>query len=90
VSNSATMRGGSGEVRWSYHRAASLGSWTMTIKPGESTLTASVLTSDAFKVSQQPLTFVVPRPNGKTWRWPVTVLQISGNALTASLGPREE
>jgi hypothetical protein len=48
-----------------------------------------VLSADAFKVSQRPLTFVVRRPKGVTWRWPVQTLQIDSGSLTASLGPQE-
>jgi hypothetical protein len=89
MSNTFAARGVAGVVRWSYHTAASLGTWTMAIGPEGITLTASVLSSDAFKVSQQPLTFVVVRPNGVTWRWPIQSLQIDSGSLTASLGPQE-
>jgi hypothetical protein len=74
---------------WSYHTAASLGPWTMTMGPEGITLTASVLSADAFKVSQRPLTFVVRRPKGVTWRWPIQTLQTDSGSLTASLGPQE-
>jgi hypothetical protein len=89
VNNSFAARGAAGVVRWSYHTAASLGPWTMALGPEGITLTASVLSSDAFKVSQQPLTFMVVRPNGVTWRWPIQSLQIDSGSLTASLGPQE-
>lgn len=87
--NNISIRGAAGEVRWSYHRAASLGAWTLTPGSAASTLTASVVSLDTFKVSQQPLTFVVPRPTGRVWRWPVLSLQISGTEMTATLGPQE-
>ena len=89
--NKATLRGPSAEVRWAYHRAADLGPWTMTLLDthGNVSMTAAVISSDAFRVSQQPLTLVVPRPNGNAWRWPIQSLQIAGSTLTASLGPQE-
>jgi hypothetical protein len=89
MTNTFAVRGNAAVIRWSYHTAASLGSWTATKGPEGITLTASVLSSDAFKVSQQPLTFVVVRPNGVTWRWPIQSLQIDSGSLTASLGPQE-
>jgi hypothetical protein len=89
MNNTFTARGVAGDVRWSYHKAAALGSWTMTTGAEGITLTASVLSADAFKVSQRPLTFTVSRPNGVTWRWPIDTLQISGTEFTATLGPQE-
>lgn len=87
--NKIQATGPNGRVVWSYHTAASVGSWTMNIGPDGITLTASVLSADAFRVSQRPLTFVVSRPNGVTWRWPVLSLQTDSGSLTASLGPQE-
>jgi len=47
-----------------------------------------IVKSDAFKVSQRPLTFVVPVKGG-SWRFPVTTLQMTGVSLYATLGPKE-
>lgn len=79
------VRGPAGVVEWGYHVAASLGPWTLD----GSTLTAPIQTSDAFALSQQPLAFVVPRPAGYPWRWPILSLQVVDGALTATLGPQE-
>jgi hypothetical protein len=87
--NHIHVRGTGAEVRWGYHRAATLGSWTMQSGPTGATVTAQVASVDAFKVSQRPLTFTVPRPKGLTWSWPILTLQISGSECTASLGPQE-
>lgn len=87
--NRVVINGPQGEVRWSYHRAATVGPWTLTAEPAGATLTATVVSSDAFAVSQQPLTFVVPRPSGASWTWPIVTLQIAGGSLTAELGPQE-
>jgi hypothetical protein len=84
MSHSITIRGTGAAVKWGYHVAATLGSWTVTGR----TLTASVLTSDTMAVSQRPLVFVVPRPKGE-WRWDVDSLQIADGTLTASLVPQE-
>lgn len=86
--NTTTMRGHGGEVRWGYHIASTLKSWTLAAEPAGGTLTAEVVSHDAYRVSQQPLTFVVPRPHGQ-WSWPVQSLQITGTSLRATLGPQE-
>lgn len=83
--NKVTIGGQSGEVRWGYHCAATLGQWTVA----DSTLTATVVNHDAFKVAQAPLMFVVDRPRGQQWRWPVVSLSTDGSTLTATLGPVE-
>jgi hypothetical protein len=84
VIHQVTMRGPEGAVKWGYHTAASLGSWSVT---GQ-TLTAKVVSVDTCAVTQQPLTFVVPRPRG-AWRWTVTALHIADGTLTASVSPQE-
>ena len=78
--HSIVFKGPVGELRWSYHKAADLASWEIT----GSSLTATVLSHDAFRVSQQPLTFVVPRTTG-SWTWSVQSLQIAGTSLTATI-----
>jgi hypothetical protein len=82
------MRGAAGAVMWSYHVAASLADWTYTAEPDGGTVTAKVVTHDAFKVSQQPVTFVVRRPTGQ-WTWPIQSLQIANGTLTARVGSPE-
>lgn len=89
--NTLSITGPEAEVMWAYYRAASLASWSIASVPGQDTLslTARVVGMDDFKVSQQPLMFVVPRPTGQPWRWPITTLQIVDGMLTASLAPQE-
>ena len=82
------VHGPTGELRWSYHLAASLGPWTMHSENAQLTLTASVVSQDVYAVSQRPLTFVVPRPSGD-WRWKVLTLQIVDGSLSATLDPQE-
>ena len=86
--NALTMTGAVGTVMWAYHEAASVSSWSFTPDPeGGGRLTATVIQMDAFLVAQQPLTFMVPRPTGAPWRWPIQSLQITGSSLSARLGP---
>lgn len=87
--NKVTMTGRAAELRWSYHRAAALTDWTLTTEATKATLTATVGVVDAFKVSQQPLTFVVPRPKSRPWVWPIVSLHIAGTQIHADLGPQE-
>ena len=88
--NTFTFRGESAELRWGYQPAATLKDWTLTPQGSSSlTVTAQVVSSDAFRVSQHPIVFTVPRQAG-VWRWPVVSLQIAGQTMTASLGPQED
>jgi hypothetical protein len=89
--NRAVIRGSGAVVKWGYHVAASLGPWTLSAEGAGGVVTATVVTHDACAVSQQPLAFVVPRPNGHKWVWPVQTLQISGDqlTLTVNMAPEE-
>ncbi len=87
--NTFTFRGEAAELRWGYHSAAVLTDWTMTPQTASSlTVTARVVSSDAFRVSQHPIVFTVHRQIAD-WKWPVKTLQIANGALTAELGPQE-
>ncbi len=79
-----SITGYAGTLKWGSREAASLGPWSISAVPGGGqSLTAKVLSSDTYRVTQAPLTFV--HPNGR-WTWPVLTLQISGSTLSASLG----
>lgn len=74
---------------WSYYNAAALNGYTVTrSETGAWSLRATVVASDAFKMSQSPLVFVAPHEQGE-WRWPIQECQISQGVLTAQLGPPE-
>jgi hypothetical protein len=88
--NSVRFSGEGGEIKWAYHTAASLSSWSIrTDSNGHVILTAKVVSADTFKASQAPLTFHVPRPSGQAWSWPISSLQISDTHATATLGSQE-
>lgn len=78
-----TFRGPAAELRWSYYVAATLGPWSID----GTTLTATVVELDTLRASQQPLTFVVPRTQGESWRWSIETLQLAGTSLTATITP---
>lgn len=76
-------------LRWGYHPAATLNAWTVTRVDDQAwSLTATVVSSDAFRVSQRPLALEAPHEKG-LWKWPITELQITGASLTATLGLME-
>lgn len=83
--NDLRVKGAAAELRWGYHRAATLGAWSVGGTPGAWTFTATVVEADTFRVSQRPLKVVTP--NG--WHWPVFTLQMTGTSLTAVVGPME-
>lgn len=79
--NSITLRGTSGDIRYVYHRAASVGAWT--IEGG--CLRASLLSHEPYRLSQQPLTFTVYRPNGVTWTWGLRDVTVTGAELNGTI-----
>ncbi len=83
-----TITGVEASLRWSYATAATLRAWTVTKTPTGWSLTATVTQIDHYKASQRPLTVVAPHEKG-SFRWPVMELQVTGDTLTATLGPRE-
>lgn len=88
--NKVTFSGVDGLFRWAYHTAARVGTWELSADGTGGILTGTVLTSDSVKCAQQPLTFVVPRQNGRRWVWPVESLSIAGGSFSARVGPQEE
>lgn len=85
---SFSLSGREAALFWGYQQAASLGPWTVTADGSECSLSATVVSEDAFRVRQSPLTFRVSRQTGR-WTWPILTLHIAGGALTARLGPQE-
>lgn len=81
---SITVRGQAAVLKWGYHDAATLGSWTLYL----GTLTAAVVSADQFRITQQPIVFVASHAAG-AWRWPIEALSIADGTLTARLGPQE-
>jgi hypothetical protein len=81
-----TITGLVAEVWWGYHKAASLGSWSFSRTRGQAggALTATVIDSDAFKLTQSPLTVVIPA-KPQAWRWALSEVEVSGSTLTATV-----
>lgn len=85
-----TVRGVNASLRWGYAQAAALRDYTVVREDEHKqwSVSATVVSSDAFRIAQRPLAFIAPHAKG-VWRWPIQELQISGDSLTASLGPPE-
>lgn len=79
--NSLTFGGATASLMWGYHQAAVLGPWTITAD----TLTATVVSADAFRTSQPALRFRVSRSSGVPWEWRIADLNIAGSSLSARL-----
>lgn len=80
-----------GLIKWHYYTAAAINGYTVAWSKDRTqwTLTATVVLSDAFKMAQQPLTFVAKHEKGE-WRWPILELIVfREHVLTAKLGPPE-
>ncbi len=86
---STVFAGQAAEVRWGYHRAASLGPWSLTADAAGGDLSAEVRSADHARVSQQPLALVVLRQNGRPLVWPIVSLHIAGDRLTGRVGLQE-
>lgn len=85
----ALITGVVGQVKWHYYVAAAINGYTVSRSAeGQWTVRATVVLSDAFKLSQRPLVFVAPTKQGDM-RWPIESLELAEGTLTASLGPPE-
>lgn len=74
------MKGGSisgvvGKIDWSYYAAAAINGYRVTVsKSGDWTLSATVITANAFNLTQRPLVFIAPT-NGGEWRWRIRTIR---------------
>lgn len=84
-----TIHGPSARICWSYRPAATLGPWDLTADETGTRLTAQIVTSEPFALTQQGLTFRWRRASGKEARWPILSLQIAGGTVSAQLGAEE-
>lgn len=85
----ASITGVVGRVKWAYYDAALIEGYAVARTAEEWSLRATVVMSDAFKMSQRPLVFVAPHQHGE-WRWPILSHELKQGTLSARLGPPEE
>ena len=85
------IRGAVAHVKWSYYVAAGIHGYTVKRDKttGAWSLTGTVVVSDAFKMRQRPLTFVVPTKQGN-WEWEIQTLDIQQGTVRATLAPFQE
>jgi hypothetical protein len=87
------IRGVVGHIRWHRFPAAVIEGYRVTRSAkGEWSLSATVVSVNAYNCRQLPLTFVAPHDRGE-WRWPIRtpiVIERAPFALAVALGPPEE
>lgn len=83
----ACVRGVRAEIRWAYYVAATVNGFTVSRARGVWTVSAHLVSADAFKLSQRPLLFAASH-NGGEWLWPVqTVTRCDASTFAAILDP---
>ena len=92
------IRGREGQIRWAYYVAAGVEGFSLLQhttpppRPGvrpKWTLSARIVGADKFKMAQRPLLFVTIAKE-KRWLFQIEDFRITGDHLTATLGPRED
>ena len=83
-----TGQGPSGQIVLSYLTAVVFGPWSFDGGPAGGVLRAQVISVDKYRVQQTPLSVSIHMGKA-TWRRPVVDLSITGQSLTATLGPVE-
>jgi hypothetical protein len=89
ATGTGTIKGVVGQIMWGYYPAASINGYTVVRNGTAWSLRATVVMSDAFKMTQKPLIFIAPHQHGR-WSWPIKSVQIQNGALTAELGPPDQ
>ena len=91
MSETLQIRGVVGQIRWAYYVAAAVHGYTVVVnkKTGAGTLRATIVSSDAFRLSQHGLVFAATHKGGE-WRWTIDTLQISGGTVTGTLSRFKE
>jgi hypothetical protein len=84
------LRGVVGRIDWGYFAAAAINGYTVTLdqESGRFQLRATVVTHDAFKLTQRPLVFVAPTKRAE-WRFAIQRFEFNRAAgvLTADMTP---
>lgn len=85
------IRGVIARITWSYYTCAAIHGYTVRVnkKTRAGSLRATIVESDAFKLTQRPLEFVAPIHKG-TMRWEIVSHSISNGTVTATLAPIKE
>jgi len=98
VLNGRQFKGQAAQIRWAYYVAAGVEGFTLRQHPPPKTspfmrtkwtVTARIVGADPFKMAQRPLLFVTV-VREKRWLFQIEEFRITGDQLTATLGPRED
>ena len=82
------LRGIVGHIKWHHYTAAAINGYAVTpVKPGDGySLVGTVISKNAFNLTQRPLMFEASHKRG-VWRWPIVQFTIADNGrLVATLG----
>ncbi len=83
------IRGVVGQINWAYYTAAAIHGYT--VQRDKSTglwnMRGTVVTSDAFRLSQRPLLFVATHTK---WKWTIDTFKIVNGTVEATLSPFKE
>lgn len=83
-----TITGHTATLEHGYYEAAVLERWTFIGDRNGGTVTAQAVVTDAFRMTQTPLTIVTTIGRDR-YRWPIQAMQCDGVAFSATVGARE-
>jgi len=83
-----SINGKDAVIKWTYYTAAAISAYAITRSDnGATTLVATVVQQDRFKLSQRPLVFEAKHKQG-AWSWPIVSYTLADSGrLVARLGP---
>ena len=80
------ITGAMAAIRWRYFEAARLEQYRVVHEDDRWSLRARVISHNAYNLAQSDLMLIAPHQAG-AWYWPILEWTISGQTLTARLGP---
>jgi len=83
------VRGVTGELRWAYLPACVFGPWRLHTHPTGASLEAELVTQDAYRMGQEPLTALL-HVGRQTLIYPVEGMTVNGSQLSVTLGPQQQ
>lgn len=90
IVRSVSVKGQTGCIRVGYQQAATLGRYSLTpTGPNEWQVEASVMSADAFWMTQSPRTLEL-HVGAQRWRWPAAGLVVDGGIVRGTVTGRPE
>lgn len=78
------IAGEGGAILWGWKRAATLGAWSYD----NGWLSAAIVESNSFALSQTPLTWVIPNGEKPPTRRQLELVSVAGGRLNAQVGKK--